>query len=70
MGKIEFCDVSFSYREDRPLIQHFNLTVQPGQKVAIVGRTGAGKTTLVNLLMRFYDVNQGKPFRWSRSSGL
>lgn len=59
-GKIEFCDVSFSYREDRPLIQHFNLTVQPGQKVAIVGRTGAGKTTLVNLLMRFYDVNQGK----------
>lgn len=59
-GKVEFCDVSFSYREDRPLIQHFNLIVQPGQKVAIVGRTGAGKTTLVNLLMRFYDVNQGK----------
>lgn len=59
-GKVEFCNVSFSYREDRPLIQHFNLIVQPGQKVAIVGRTGAGKTTLVNLLMRFYDVNQGK----------
>lgn len=58
-GLVEFRDVCFSYRKDSPLIQHFQLVVQPGQKVAIVGRTGAGKTTIVNLLMRFYDVDSG-----------
>lgn len=58
-GKIEFRDVSFSYVPDRPLIQHLNLEVQPGQMVAIVGGTGAGKTTLVNLIERFYDIQGG-----------
>ena len=59
-GKVEFVDVSFSYSPDRPLIEHVSLTVQPGQTVAIVGPTGAGKTTLVNLLMRFYELNSGQ----------
>jgi ATP-binding cassette, subfamily B, multidrug efflux pump len=59
-GKVEFVDVSFSYAPDRPLIEHVSLTVQPGQTVAIVGPTGAGKTTLVNLLMRFYELNSGQ----------
>ena len=59
-GKVEFADVSFSYSPDRPLIEHVSLTVQPGQTVAIVGPTGAGKTTLVNLLMRFYEINSGQ----------
>ena len=59
-GRIEFCDVSFSYRPDKPLLRHLNLSVLPGQKVAIVGPTGAGKTTLINLLMRFYDVGEGR----------
>jgi ATP-binding cassette, subfamily B, multidrug efflux pump len=58
-GKVEFVDVSFSYSPDRPLIEHVSLTVEPGQTVAIVGPTGAGKTTLVNLLMRFYEINSG-----------
>lgn len=58
-GRVEFQDVSFSYDKDVPLIQHLNVRVEPGQKVAIVGPTGAGKTTIVNLLMRFYDVDQG-----------
>lgn len=58
-GKVEIRDVSFSYREGQHLIEHLNLTVQPGQKIAIVGPTGCGKTTLINLLMRFYDVNSG-----------
>ena len=58
-GKVEFCNVSFSYSPDRPLIQNMNLTVQPGQQIAIVGPTGCGKTTVINLLMRFYDVNEG-----------
>ncbi len=52
-------DVSFSYVPEKPLIQHFNLKVKEGQKIAIVGPTGCGKTTLINLLMRFYDVNEG-----------
>ena len=52
-------DVSFSYVPDRKLIEHFNLDVKPGQKIAIVGPTGCGKTTFINLLMRFYDVNSG-----------
>ena len=59
MGKVELEAVDFSYVEDRPLIQNLNLRVQPGQRVAIVGPTGCGKTTLINLLMRFYDVNGG-----------
>lgn len=59
-GRVAFEDVSFSYREDAPLIEHLNLAVEPGQTVAIVGPTGAGKTTLVNLIMRFYEVNGGR----------
>ncbi len=58
-GHVEFRDVSFRYDEDKPLIEGLNLQVQPGEAVAIVGPTGAGKTTLVNLLMRFYDVDAG-----------
>ena len=59
-GRIEFKDVSFRYKEDQPLIEHFNLDVAPGQTVAIVGPTGAGKTTLVNLIMRFYEIDGGE----------
>ena len=59
-GRIAFEDVSFRYVPDRPLIEGFNLEVEPGQIVAIVGPTGAGKTTLVNLLMRFYDIDAGR----------
>ena len=58
-GRVEFQDVSFRYVEDRPLIDHLNLVAEPGQTVAIVGPTGAGKTTLVNLIMRFYELNGG-----------
>ncbi|GGC52850.1 ABC transporter ATP-binding protein [Hoyosella rhizosphaerae] len=58
-GRVEFDDVSFRYDSDRPLIDNLSLTVEPGQMVAIVGPTGAGKTTLVNLLMRFYEVDSG-----------
>ncbi len=58
-GCVEFRNVSFSYTEDRPLIQNFNLKIESGQHVAIVGPTGCGKTTLINLLMRFYDVCDG-----------
>ena len=59
-GKIAFRDVSFSYVPEKKLIEHMNLTVEPGQMVAIVGGTGAGKTTLVNLIERFYEVNDGR----------
>jgi ATP-binding cassette subfamily B protein len=59
-GKVEFRDVSFRYSPDVPLIEDLSLTVQPGQTVAIVGPTGAGKTTLVNLLMRFYEIGSGR----------
>ena len=59
-GKVAFDDVSFRYREDTPLIEHLSLTAEPGETVAIVGPTGAGKTTLVNLLMRFYEIDAGK----------
>ena len=59
-GRVEFRDVRFRYREDKPLIENFNLVVEPGQTVAIVGPTGAGKTTLVNLLMRFYELRGGE----------
>ncbi|MDD6269343.1 MAG: ABC transporter ATP-binding protein [Oscillospiraceae bacterium] len=59
-GDIEFCGVSFSYTADKPLITDCSFTVKPGQRVAIVGKTGCGKTTLINLLMRFYDVGGGE----------
>lgn len=58
-GEVIFNDVSFSYTQDKKLIENFNLKVIPGQKIAIVGPTGCGKTTLINLLMRFYDVDSG-----------
>ena len=58
-GEVVFKDVSFRYVNDQPLIENFNLTVKPGQTVAIVGPTGAGKTTLVNLIMRFYEIDGG-----------
>ena len=59
-GRVRFEDVSFSYTSEVPLIEHMNLEVKPGQRVAIVGPTGCGKTTVINLLMRFYDGNKGK----------
>ncbi len=59
-GRVAFEDVSFSYSPDKPLIEHLDLAVEPGQTVAIVGPTGAGKTTLVNLIMRFYEVDGGR----------
>ena len=59
-GRVTFEDISFRYLEDTPLIEDLSLVVEPGQTVAIVGPTGAGKTTLVNLLMRFYDVQDGR----------
>ena len=58
-GHVQIQDVAFSYRKDQRLIEDFNLDVRPGQRVALVGPTGFGKTTVINLLMRFYDVNQG-----------
>lgn len=58
-GHVQWEQVSFRYVEDRPLIEDFSLDVKPGQRIAIVGPTGCGKTTLINLLMRFYDVNGG-----------
>lgn len=59
-GKIEFRNLSFSYDPQKPLIENLNLTALPGQKIAIVGPTGCGKTTLINLLMRFYEPNAGE----------
>ena len=59
-GEVVFDNVSFSYTEDKPLIEGLNLCVRPGEKVAIVGPTGGGKTTIVNLLMRFYDPGEGR----------
>lgn len=59
-GKIDIRNVAFSYNKEKKLIQDFNLTVQPGQKIAIVGPTGCGKTTMINLLMRFYDIDKGE----------
>lgn len=58
-GAVEFKNVHFAYNKNRPLIKNFNLKVEPGNTIAIVGSTGAGKTTLVNLLMRFYELNKG-----------
>lgn len=59
-GEVGFKDVDFSYQKDVPLIEHMNIDVKQGQTIAIVGPTGAGKTTLVNLLMRFYEIDDGK----------
>lgn len=59
-GRVQIRDLQFSYRKDRPLIQDFDLSVEPGQRVAIVGPTGCGKTTFLNLLMRFYDPDGGQ----------
>ncbi|WP_312475607.1 ABC transporter ATP-binding protein [Neobacillus sp.] len=59
-GEVRFEHVSFGYNENEPLIDDMNIDVKPGQRVAIVGPTGAGKTTLINLLMRFYEINSGK----------
>jgi len=59
-GEVEFKDVFFSYSPEKPLIENFNLKAEPGMRVAIVGPTGCGKTTLINLLMRFYDVDSGR----------
>jgi ABC-type multidrug transport system, ATPase and permease components len=61
-GSVEFRNVKFGYTDEKTIINDFSATVQPGQKIAIVGPTGAGKTTLVKLLMRFYDVNSGAIF--------
>ena len=58
-GKIEFEDVSFAYEEDQNVLSHVNLTIEPGKKLALVGPSGGGKTTLCHLLMRFYDVTEG-----------
>ena len=60
LGKVEIRDLAFSYVKEKPLIEDFNLTVDPGQRIAIVGPTGCGKTTFINLLMRFYDPDNGE----------
>ena len=59
-GGVEIKDLSFSYVPEKPLIRNFNLSVKPGQRIAIVGPTGCGKTTFINLIMRFYDPNEGQ----------
>lgn len=59
LGEVSFSDVSFSYIKEKPLIEHLSLNIHQGMKVAIVGPTGCGKTTLINLLMRFYEVDEG-----------
>lgn len=58
-GAVDIRNVSFRYEEDKPLIKNFNLHTEPGRRIAIVGPTGCGKTTFINLLMRFYDVTGG-----------
>lgn len=60
LGRVEFADVSFSYNPETPLIEGLSLVAEPGKTVAIVGHTGAGKTTLVNLIMRFYELDKGR----------
>ena len=59
-GEIEFKNVSFAYQPNTPILKNINLSIKPGEKVAIVGATGAGKSTLINLLCRFYDVQEGE----------
>ncbi len=59
-GLVELCDVDFSYTENKSLIENLSLTANPGERIAIVGPTGCGKTTVINLLMRFYDINSGR----------
>lgn len=59
-GKVDFCDVTFAYEDDVNILEHFDLHVEPGQTIALVGPTGAGKTTIINMLTRFYDVQAGK----------
>jgi ATP-binding cassette subfamily B multidrug efflux pump len=59
-GEVKFEDVRFGYGQAQPVIEHFNLTVKPGEKIGLIGRSGAGKSTLVNLLLRFYDVDGGR----------
>lgn len=59
-GRVEYCNVSFAYQPEQPILKHLNLSVQPGEVIALVGTSGAGKTTLVNLLPRFYDPQAGK----------
>ncbi|MBP5194393.1 MAG: ATP-binding cassette domain-containing protein, partial [Lachnospiraceae bacterium] len=58
-GKVDFNDVTFAYEDDNNILEHFNLHVKPGETIALVGPTGAGKTTIINMLTRFYDVNAG-----------
>ena len=58
-GNIEFKNIKFSYNEEKPIIKNFSASVKSGQKIAIVGPTGAGKTTMVNLLMKFYNIDDG-----------
>lgn len=69
-GTVSIENVSFSYNPEQKLIENFNLNVKPGQRVAIVGPTGCGKTTFINLLMRFYDVNSGSIWLGEVSQGL
>lgn len=59
-GRVEFCDVAFAYREDQPVLRGISLVAEPGQTIALVGPTGAGKSTVINLLARFYDVTGGR----------
>jgi len=58
-GEIKFNDISFAYDPNKPLLNHFNLTIKPGEKVGLIGRSGAGKSTIVNLLLRFYEAQEG-----------
>ena len=58
-GEIKFNDITFAYDPTKPLLNHFNLTIKPGEKVGLIGRSGAGKSTIVNLLLRFYEAQQG-----------
>src|SRR5690606_4256408 len=59
-GELKFDEVGFSYGSGRPIIEGLNLTIRPGEKVGLVGRSGAGKSTIVNLLLRFYDLEEGR----------